>query len=573
MHYSFQFPNRSSRYADITVHIEQIDSDSIEFKLPVWRPGRYELGNFAKNIRNMRIQGPRGQELGFKKISGHAWQVNTTGCSSITVHYSYYCSQPDAGACWLDEQLVYINPVHCCIYMPERLHESCSVELKLPPDYKVACSLPMDPVGLLLADDYHQLVDSPWMAASEFNHATYKAGGTLFHVWIHGDIEADLIRIINDFKAFSQVQIDTMGGLPVDEFHFLVLALPYRFYHGVEHLWSTVLALGPAHEMMQSPLYDDLTGVASHELFHVWNVKCIRPADLLPYDYSSENHSRLGYVYEGVTTYYGDLFLVRSGVYSVEQYFSELDLRLKKHYDSHGRFHSSLADSSFDTWLDGYVPGAPHRKTSIYDEGSIVALMTDLFIRKSSSDNYSLDDVMRSLYEDFGKKNLGYAESDYCSLVEHFAGCDMKGFFSDFVHGTAEYEPLLRELLGHVGCRLIRIKSSLNHERRFGFRVIKDGVRHKVVSVLPGSPADTAGLAKDDELVAVNGEEPESDLTSYFTQDGRSEQLTVQTPMKRIREIKLQEDGGSYFYEYHIARSDDSDELQNASFRSWTCRE
>src|SRR5437762_8327636 len=170
---------------------------------------------------------------------------------------------------------------------------------------------------------------------------------------------------------------------------------------------------------MKEEFYVDFIGVVSHELFHVWNVKTIRPAEMTPYDYTKENYSRLGFVYEGVTTYYGDLFLVRSGVYSISQFFAELNVRIQKHFDNYGRFNLSVADSSFDTWLDGYTPGIPNRKTSIYDEGCLIALMTDLLIRRYTQNKKSLDDVMKTLYFDFAKLHHGYAEHDYTKVVEN----------------------------------------------------------------------------------------------------------------------------------------------------------
>ena len=231
-------------------------------------------------------------------------------------------------------------------------------------------------------------------------------------------------------KAFTIDQLKMMGSFPFDAYHFLVQVLPYSFYHGVEHLKSTVLGIGPGYDLMRNNIYIDFVGVASHELFHAWNIKTIRPAEMMPYNYKTENYSRLGFVYEGVTTYYGDLILARCGVYNTEQFFKELNVRIQKHFDNPGRQNLSVADSSFDTWLDGYTPGVPGRKTSIYDEGCITALMTDLIIRKKTNSKSSLDDVMRTLYEDFGKKNIGYAEHDYFSIVDFIAKDSMADFYS-----------------------------------------------------------------------------------------------------------------------------------------------
>lgn len=569
MHYRFLFPNRVSRFAVIELTIDDLDGEHVEVCLPAWRPGRYEMGNFAKNIRSWKAVAKDGDVLPSRKIAKDRWLVQLEGNTSITIHYDYYCAQPDAGACWIDEELIYINPVHCCLYVPERLNTPCTVTLQLPDDYSVACSMLSSKHGEFKAKSFHELVDSPWMASANLHHETYAIHKVDFHIWFHGDFTPDWDKILNDFSRFTAVQLKTMGGFPVDEYHFLILALPFRFYHGVEHLSSTVLALGPAAHLMEAPLYDDLTGVASHELFHVWNIKAIRPLDMLPYDYAAENYSRLGFVYEGVTTYYGDLFLVRSGVYSLEQYFKELDLRLQKHFSSYARFNMPVADASFDTWLDGYVPGIPHRKTSIYDEGSLVALMTDLLIRRNTKNKASLDDVMRTLYHDFGQRNIGYSENDYMRIVEQVAEMPMTDFFVDYVYGTENYEPLLRELLDIVGAELVRTPSSTSNEQRFGFKAIAEKSSTRVSAVLPGSVADKAGIGKDDEVIAVNELKVEENLHELFSQDQQEFKVTLLTPMKRIKEVVLRDTVESYYHDYSIRLQPSLTQEQEANLHAW----
>lgn len=545
MKYLFSFPERNARLADITLTVNDCSGDELDIHLPAWRPGRYELGNFAKNIRSWKAYDDRGELLPFQKMAKDHWRVQTQGASTVIVRYTYYCAQPDAGACWIDEDLVYINPVHCCLYIPDRMHVPCEVTLDIPSDYAVACSMESTGHGHFLASDFHELVDSPWLASTSLTCHRYQERGVDFHVWIHGADLEDKEKVMDDFSRFTRVQLDVMGGIPVDQFHFLILALPFRYYHGVEHLKSTVLALGPAQSLFDGSLYIDLLGVASHELFHVWNIKYIRPADMLPYDYSTENYSRLGFVYEGVTTYYGDLFLCRSGVYSHQQFFAELNVRLQRHFDSHARFHLPVAEASFDTWLDGYVPGVPHRKTSIYDEGCLIALMTDLMIRRSTDGKANLDDVMRMLYQDFGKHGIGYTEADYITVVEQVAQAPLADFFLDHVYGTEDYEPRLRDLLEWVGCDISLDPSPRLYEKQYGFKILIDGQGSKVAAVLPGSPAFLAGMAKDDEVIAVNGIKVEGNLSELCLSE--IVDLTVVTPMKKIKVIRLAADRENYF--------------------------
>ncbi len=573
IHYRLSAADRISHYVTIEMTIDQIEADDVIFELPAWRPGRYELGNFARNIRRWKAFNQSNEPLSYKKISKDSWKVATEGATSIIIRYDYFCFQPDAGACWVDEDQVYINPVHCFFYVQDRLHESCTIELDLPENYVIAGSLTSKSRHVLQAADFHELYDSPFIASDSLQTQKYSVGETDFHIWFQGTCSPGWTRIINDFRAFTLEQFNMMGSFPFTEYHFLIQALPYKFYHGVEHLKSTVLALGPGTELMEE-LYVDFTGVASHELFHTWNIKTIRPVEMHPYDYKKENYSRLGFVYEGVTTYYGDLFLVRSGVYSIEQFFSEINLRIQKHFDNPGRMNLSVADSSFDTWLDGYNPGVPGRKTSIYDEGCLTALMTDLLIRKKTNSKRSLDDVMRVLYEDFGKKNRGYSEHDYLSIVENVAGDSLTDFFLDCVYGTEEYEKLLTDLLSFAGCDLVKRHSPIVTERDFGFRTQDVNNSTLVNFIYPGSPAQLAGLGKDDEIIAVNETKIQNDLQSHFeSYEGGKIVLSVFTPMRRIKDVVLSRGGEEYYSRYAIARKPNAPKESKLFFTSWIRQE
>ena len=204
--------------------------------------------------------------------------------------------------------------------------------------------------------------------------------------------------MLQDFKLFIEYQIQLFGSFPHKAFLFLFQITPYRSYHGVEHHKSTVILLGPSYDIFKN-FYSELLGVSSHELYHVWNVKNIRPQEMAPYDFSRENYTQMGYVTEGVTTYMGDRILYESGVFSLNQYFEELQKLFQRHFHNDGRNHYSVAESSWDSWLDGYVAGAPARKVSIYVEGALISLICDAKIRKSTSYKKSLHDVMKSMYQ------------------------------------------------------------------------------------------------------------------------------------------------------------------------------
>ncbi|CAN5564078.1 PDZ domain-containing protein [soil metagenome] len=568
-HYEIASIHPESRFLNITFKIDIDPASFTEVALPAWRPGRYELGNFAKNIRNWCVYDQHGLPLSFTKINKDTWKIQTDGVSQIEVRYEYYAAQADAGACWVDKDLMYVNPVHCLMYLPGNLHVPCSLRVVVPDDWQIACSMQSKEKHILLAEDFHELVDSPFFAAKALHHRTYSVNDYEFHVWLHGNVKPDWDLILKDFKAFTEIQLSMMHSFPVAEYHFLVLILPYRFYHGVEHIKSTVLALGPDYQFMHKELYADFLGVASHELFHAWNVKTLRPDDFVIYDYSRENYSQLGWVYEGFTTYYGDLFLARSGFFDQTNYFAEINARLQKHFDSNGRFNYSVAESSFDTWLDGYVPGVPHRKTSIYDEGSLFALMLDLYLRRSSAGKNSLDTLFIRLYQDFAPLKKGYREQDVKLLAIKLSDGGVEKLFDRWIHQRISYESDLQELLNYVGCYLQRKGAAQVHEKLFGFRVATEGGVLKVASVIPGSPAEFAGLSKDDEVIACNGRKVEQNLNDLMSREKNEVILSVFT-QRELRNIILKSDGKTYFDQVTIATIAEANEQQMQAFTSWT---
>lgn len=505
MHYKIFSQSPHTHFINIECTIDNIDKDELILKLPVWRPGRYERANFAKNIGSFKIIDDLGKDVSYYKKESSVWVVDTKNTTHIKIIYTYFANQPDAGACFCNHEILYINPIHCCVYVEERMQQPHTINYVTNSEWQIATSLMKNASNHFVASDFHELVDSPIIAAKQMQHHSYSAHNILFHIWIQGEFNNDTEKLIADFKSFSDLQLQVMEDIPVSEYHFLIIITPHKFYHGVEHLKSTVLAIGSAEELLKEEWYNELIGVASHELFHVWNVKTIRPAQMLPYKYDTENYAATGYVYEGITTYYGDLFLARCGFLNHEQYLEEINTRLNKHYHNEGRLNYSVMQSSFDTWLDGYVPGVPGRKTSIYDEGSLIALILDLHIINYTNGNKSLDDVMRMLYNDFGKNNLGYKHHDIQMVCENISGQSFADIFTNLIEKSISYETALMEALNFVGCKIIVEQSKNSCEKKYGVKLISENKNEqlRVAAVQKNSPADIGGIAVNDVITNV----------------------------------------------------------------------
>jgi len=572
MQYIFSIPEPFEHFANIEMNIEGPFTDgTLKLQLPSWRPGRYELVNFAKNVKGFQVFDEKGAGLPFVKLTKDLWEISGIKGSKVKVSYRYYSIQPDAGACWVNHDQFYINPVHCCFYIPGREQESCSVKLMVPANWKVASGLKNTGENELEAVNFDQLADSPFIASPSLQHAAYVMDDIEFNIWIQGDCNPDWTKIIKDFEGFTRVQLNMMKEFPVKDFHFLVQVLPYPFYHGVEHLNSTVLAIGPGYNLMKPALYSDFLGVASHELFHCWNVKSIRPAEMYPYDFTKENYAETGYVYEGVTTYYGDLFLARSGFFNLREFLDEYGVRLQKHMDNPGRFNYSVAQSSFDTWLDGYVPGIPGRKVSIYDEGCLLAWILDFMIRSSTESKKSLDQVMQVLYFDYAKKNKGYTKDDFMLIAEMVAGRSFENFFNEYVYQPSSLETLLSEVISLAGLKLETIHAVAFHERILGIKTELRNGSLFISSIYPGSPAANAGLVKDDELIALNGcriENNLSDLTEMKSVTGKSVFVLISSH-KKIHSVELTLSGNNYFNKYSIVSEEQLTHAQLHFRQQW----
>jgi predicted metalloprotease with PDZ domain len=298
-------------------------------------------------------------------------------------------------------------------------------------------------------------------------------------------------------------------------------------------------------------------------LFHTWNVKNIRPIEMSPYDFTRENYSEQGYVYEGVTTYYGDSLLWRSGSLSSEDWLEVIQDHVQDYVSNHGRFNLSVAQSSWDTWLDGYVAGIPWRKVSIYNEGFLVAMMCDLILMHRSNGAVSLDTVMKLFYERFGKQSRGYTKADYLALLNEVSDFDFSEMFQSYVNGTDDYIPAIRTVLSYAGVELQESPSLKWSETHLGVSLDESNQRIIVGAVVPHSPADESGLWYSDEIVAVNGISPYKNVQQLLRMYATSLELTVMRKGKRVT-VQTKPNGKAWVMKYRCVKmSEPSEKLSN----------
>ena len=448
---------REEYFLNIIFRFQVASSGLCLLQLPIWRPGRYQAQHFSKNIPQVRAFNQAGEGIPLHKKGTSAWEFQGKQDQVVEVRYAYYANQADAGGSISTSKMLYLNFINCIMYVPGEEDNACEVQVDIPQDWEVCTSLISRQQGVWSASSYRELVDSPWIGSLELNKYSWKQGDCQF--WAEGIGSPNVFqgKLLEAYRKISAYQLAWMGHFPVKEYRFLHWIKEEAFYHGVEHRNSTMMVLGPPDR----DLYDDLIGLASHELFHVWNIATIRPKELFPYNYAEEVYFPTAWFVEGVTTYLGDWFLVASGVYQTEEYLASLLGNLKLHFERDGASQQSLIESSIDLWLDGYGKAIPGKRVSIYYKGAIVALGLDLLIRKKFAHRKSIREVMIQMNENFGRKELGYTLSDVYRIVEEVYEGSLTDFWRIWVEGNEPLEEPLNELFEFVGLKMEKSERGL----------------------------------------------------------------------------------------------------------------
>ncbi len=550
MHYKISFSNAHRHFITIEYTVDVTGLDSVLLQLSSWRPGRYELGNFAKNIRTFRVLDQNNTVLKFDKYSKDSWNIECEDSSVITVSYEYYSNELNAGSTYLDEKQLYVNPINCCPYIVGMENKSGTLEIDVPADYDIAIALKEQSQNIYAISSYDELVESPFIASPDLTKWDYKVGDYQFYIWFQGKVFGDKDKIVQHFKTFSEYQIQKFGSLPVQEYHFLFHLTPFKSYHGVEHTASTVITLGPDKEVFEEKLYEEFLGVSSHELYHAWNIKAIRPTEMKPYDYTAENYSKLGYIYEGLTTYMGDLCLWESGVYTDKQFEHSFEVWLEKHFYNEGRNNMSVAHSSYDTWLDGYSMGIPGRKVSIYQDGALCMFMIDSFIREYSDNKHSLHEVMKELYNNSNIIDNGYSEEQIHKIFIKYGGDRVKEVFENHIYGTVDYSQNLHEAFRLRGWHWITKNNQNSLESKLGIQLINRNGEASIYRVIENGIADQNNIAVGDVLLYLNKENIDLSSTDKF-ENIENFNLTVKKKFYE-QEILINQKQDLYFPKFKV---------------------
>ncbi|MCL6259366.1 M61 family peptidase [Aquiflexum sp. TKW24L] len=536
MHYSISRKSFTSQFIQIRLEIACRKNDVICLQLAAWRPGRYELANYAQKIRAFGIFF-NCSGIAWKKTSKDLWVFTAKDSGQYYIEYEFYCNQMDAGGCWVDDQQLYLNFSNFIFEVLQRKNEAISITIELRNEYKVATALEKISENKWQAESFQQFMDSPLLASASLKNYSYTVGASRFHIWIQGEIHFDIDYLISVFQSFTECQIADFGEFPAEDYHFIFQLLSYKHFHGVEHAYSTVITYGPAYALSEKSELDELIGVSSHELYHFWNVCRIRPKGIVSYDLSKEVYMEEGLVMEGVTTYMGDLYLLKSGYFSLETYLLEIQKQIQREFDSFGWRNQSVVESSFDMWLDGYKAGIPDKKVSIYNRGSLLSLCIDLMLKTSGS---SLSEVMKEMWKKFGKMGIGYDLEDFESLIKsHSREKESMGlFFQNFVFGKHDLLPWIKSLLDQNGLSVLENFEGNDLLHRIGVRKDESEV---ITQIHPDSEAYFVLMKNDRILECLYESDPIKNLVDLIIER-----------LGKVLSFSLKKDSKKYFPTFSI---------------------
>ena len=576
-HYHVSFSEAAAHLIDVTLRITEPDSAGQKLQLPNWIPGSYMIRDFSRNIVSLSATS-NGRTVSLTKLDKSSWQAEAD-LDELTVTYRVYAWDLSVRAAHVDQTHAFFNGTSVFLSVEGQEHSRQNVTIERPAndvDAVFELSTTLKPVevdktgfGAYSASDYDELIDHP-VELGTFKRLEFLACGVKHEVVLTGDCFFDEQRVVDDLTRICEYQINFFGApAPVDHYVFMVMVVDAG-YGGLEHRASTALMitrenLPIAGETKISDKYLDFLGLCSHEYFHTWNVKRIKPAQFVPFDLTAESYTQLLWFFEGMTSYYDDLVLARIGLIDTETYLGVLSKTLTRVQRGQGRQGQTVTDSSFDAWNKFYKQdeNAPNAIVSYYAKGALVALCLDALLREKSNGDVSLDTLMRVMWNRWLNTGAGLAEDEPQQLAAKLVDENLSEFFNHALYTTNELP--IAETLKQFGVSLEwceRLSSNdVGGVRKgsgsaavvnggsagnvvkpwLGANVVDAAGGVRIAQVMKGGPASQAGLSAGDLIVAINDlSVNKADLDTHLIRYASLDTLSVHYfRLGRLRVVQL----------------------------------
>ena len=523
LHYQIEFDDYRQHLIHVTLRF--LADPTQVLSLPTWIPGSYLIREFSKHLESVKAYDEDGRLLQISKFEKNKWRLFNTDHELITVEYDVYAYDLSVRGAYVDQSRLYVNPACVCLGLDGQEDKAIEVEIFLPPELKhfqLATGLPhksfVSGRYTLKAKDYAELIDAPFELAEQ-SRFSFEAAGIAHEFVISGKHAMNAARMQQDLEKICGTEIAMFGSAPFKNYTFMTMATG-NSYGGLEHPNSTSL-ITPRDDLPQAdePLepskeYQRFLGLCSHEYFHSWLVKFIRPENFANYNLNKEGYTSLLWIFEGFTSYYDDLILLRSGVINQESYVTLLKAQIERYLQNPGRTVQTVAESSFDAWVKFYRPdeNTNNAGTSYYNKGCLVALCLDLGLRLRGS---SLDALMRKLYEN-AQQGIQVSERTIFDLCRELTGQDWAEQINHLINTTDELP--LDQLLPEFG-----FSFELKNEQAlpFGLKVVDKAEGVLIQSARRDGAAAKVGLSANDVILAIDGlKASEKLLAKYAKQAG-----------------------------------------------------
>lgn len=504
LHYTLQFPAPHTHYVDVAMTIPTGCLPAIDLRMAVWTPGSYLVREYARHVETVTAQNADGQPLCVNKISKNRWRVASDGADPVRVSYRVYCREMSVRTNWVEADFALLNGAPTFLTLVEDGPRPHDVQVILPTSWAtVMTGLPVRPeLGAhgYRAADFDTLVDTPILAGNPAVHS-FEVDGKPHHLVNEGEGGVwDGPRSADDTEKIVRAHWRLWGGrLPYDQYLFLNLLT--QAGGGLEHHNSTVLMTNRWNTRGRNP-YLDWLRLVSHEYFHVWNVKRLRPVELGPFDYEREVYTKNLWIAEGVTAYYTELGVRRAGLCSDAEFLGAISGLIRRLQTTPGRLVHPLEMASYDAWIKLYRSdeNSPNTTISYYTKGAVVAFLLDARIRAATDDSKSLDDVLRLAYARYAGER-GFSREEFRAVAQEVAGMPLHDWFVSALETTAELD--YAAALDWLGLRFAPAETSCAggwtglEARVVGGCLLVSQVRRE-------TPAWHAGFNVDDEILAID---------------------------------------------------------------------
>jgi predicted metalloprotease with PDZ domain len=524
--YTIRFPAPHTHYMDVEAVYPTAGRPHVDLFMAVWTPGSYLIREYERHVENVRARNAGGA-LSVHKTQKNRWRVATGGAATVTVDYRVYGREMTVRNNWIEAAFAMLNGAPTFISLVGELQRAHEVRFELPPTWTGSATALTPIIGVAhayRAEDFDTLVDSPIILGNPIEREFTVAGKR--HVMaFEGDAAFfDVDRATADTQKIVEAGGAVMNGR-FDYPRYVGLNLIVDAGGGLEHK-NSFLVMTSRYTMRTRRAYLGYLSLVAHEHFHAWNIKRLRPIELGPFDYENETYTKALWIAEGFTDYYAGLLVRRPGISTRDEFFEELSGHIEAVQTTPGRLVTAADMSSYDTWIKQYRPdeNTPNTTVNYYPKGAVIAFLLDARLRKATNGAKSLDDAMRLAYERYSGAK-GFTVEQFYRTMSEVAGTDLRAWFATAAESTEELD--YREALDWFGLRFRPVDRN-NQRAWIGATTRADGGRLVVAQVRRDTPAHTAGLNVDDEIVAIDDVRVRADgLSSRLEQYRPGDKVTL----------------------------------------------